>query len=176
LRSWWWLSYSRNSKHFMNPEGSLRVHKSLSLAMLIQATFPDTITWRYVLVLCSHLRLGLPSALFPSGFPPPKPSMHLSSLRATCHRPSHSSWLDWLNIYCCEKYWEQALYGGMETSFYVLKFLGAFAKLGKMAISFFMSVCLTSVRPHGTTRLPLDGFSCNLTCEYCSKIPHVAKL
>jgi hypothetical protein len=32
-------------------------------------------------------------------------------------------------------------------------FSGAFAKLLKATISFFMSVC-----PHGTTRLPLDGF------------------
>ena len=32
--------------------------------------------------------------------------------------------------------------------------LGAFAKLRKATISFVMSV-----RPHGTTRLPLDGFS-----------------
>jgi len=30
-------------------------------------------------------------------------------------------------------------------------------------------VCL-SVRPHGTTRLTLDGFSRNFTCGYLSKI------
>jgi len=37
--------------------------------------------------------------------------------------------------------------------------LGVFAKLRKETISFVMSVCLSvrpSVRPHGTTRLPLD--------------------
>ena len=34
------------------------------------------------------------------------------------------------------------------------KFLGAFSKLRKAAISFVMSV-----GPHGTTQLPLDGFS-----------------
>ena len=33
-------------------------------------------------------------------------------------------------------------------------FLGAFAKLRNATVSFVMSVC-----PHGTTRLPLDGFS-----------------
>jgi hypothetical protein len=33
-------------------------------------------------------------------------------------------------------------------------FLGAFAKLRKAAFSFVMSV-----RPHGTTRLTMDGFS-----------------
>ena len=35
--------------------------------------------------------------------------------------------------------------------------LGAIAKLRKATISFVMSVC-PSVRPRGTTRLPLDGF------------------
>ena len=37
-------------------------------------------------------------------------------------------------------------------------FLGALAKLRKTAISFVMSDC-PSLRPRGTTRLPLDGFS-----------------
>ena len=39
-------------------------------------------------------------------------------------------------------------------------FLGAFAELQKLTISFVMSV-----HPHGTTRLPLDGFSRNLIFE-----------
>jgi len=39
----------------------------------------------------------------------------------------------------------------------VPEFLGFFAKLRKTPISFAMSVC-PSVRPHGTTRFPLDGF------------------
>jgi len=39
-------------------------------------------------------------------------------------------------------------------------FLGAFAKLRKASISFIMSV-----RPHGSTRLPLDGFSRNFIFE-----------
>jgi hypothetical protein len=41
------------------------------------------------------------------------------------------------------------------------RFLGKFSKLRTAAISFFMSFC-SSVRPHGTTRLSLDGFSWNL--------------
>ena len=44
-------------------------------------------------------------------------------------------------------------------------FLGAFAKLWETTTSFVMSVC-PSVRPHGTTRLPLDGFSWNSLHEY----------
>jgi hypothetical protein len=48
-------------------------------------------------------------------------------------------------------------------------YLGAFAKLRKVAISFFMSV-RPSICPHGTTRVSLDGFSWNLIFEYFSKI------
>ena len=43
-------------------------------------------------------------------------------------------------------------------------FLGAFAKLRKASINFAMSVRL-SVRPHGSVRLPLDGYTWNLTFE-----------
>ena len=48
-------------------------------------------------------------------------------------------------------------------------FLGAFAKFRKAAISFVMSI-RSSIRPHGTTRLPLDGFSWNLIFDYFSKV------
>jgi hypothetical protein len=48
------------------------------------------------------------------------------------------------------------------------EFLSAFATLRKATISFVMSVC-PSVNPHGTTRLPLDGFVCNLICNSFSK-------
>ena len=41
-------------------------------------------------------------------------------------------------------------------------------KIRKEAISFVMSVC-PSVCLHGTTRLPLDGFSWNLILEYFSR-------
>ena len=43
--------------------------------------------------------------------------------------------------------------------------LGALAKLPKANISFVMFV-----RPRGTTRLPLDGFSLNLIFQYFTKI------
>ena len=45
------------------------------------------------------------------------------------------------------------------------QFLGAFAKLRKATTSLAMSV-----RPHGKTRLPLDGFLRNFIFEYFSKI------
>jgi hypothetical protein len=49
-----------------------------------------------------------------------------------------------------------------------LSFLDAFTKLRKKRLA----SSRLSVRPHGTTRLPLDGFSLNLICEYFSKISH----
>jgi len=44
-------------------------------------------------------------------------------------------------------------------------FLDTFTKLRKATMSFVMSV-RPSVRPHGTTLLPLDGFPWNLIFEY----------
>jgi len=43
-----------------------------------------------------------------------------------------------------------------------LTFLGTFTKLREASIRSVMSVC-QFVRPHGTTRLPLDGFSWNFS-------------
>jgi hypothetical protein len=61
---------------------------SLSWARPIQSTPPQPISPRSILILSTYLRLGLPSGLFPSGFP----TNHLyaflfSPIRATC--PSH---------------------------------------------------------------------------------------
>ena len=40
-----------------------------SWASPIQSIYPHPTSWRSVLILSIHLRLGLPSGLFPSGFP-----------------------------------------------------------------------------------------------------------
>ena len=42
---------------------------SLSWARPIQSIYPHPTYWRSILILSTHLRLGLPSGLFPSGFP-----------------------------------------------------------------------------------------------------------
>jgi len=47
--------------------------------------------------------------------------------------------------------------------------VGDFAKFKKATISFVISVC-RSIRPHGTARLTLDGFSLNFIFRYFSKI------
>ena len=77
----------------MEPEGSLTAltsarHLSLSWASPIQSTYPHPTSWRSILLLYTHLRLGLPSGLFPSGFPTKTLYTPLSSpIRATC--PAH---------------------------------------------------------------------------------------
>ena len=42
---------------------------SLSWTSPIQSIYPHPTSWRPILILSTHLRLGLPSGLFPSGFP-----------------------------------------------------------------------------------------------------------
>ena len=60
-------------------------HLSLSWARSIQSIPHHPTSWRSTLILSSHLRLGLPSCLFRSGFPT-KPCTRLSSppIHATC--------------------------------------------------------------------------------------------
>jgi hypothetical protein len=45
------------------------LHWSLSWATSIQSTPDHPISLRCILILSTHLRLGLPSGLFPSGYP-----------------------------------------------------------------------------------------------------------
>jgi len=56
------------TRRFITAITSVR-HLSLSWASPIQSIYPHPTYWRSVLILSTHLRLGLPSGLFPSGFP-----------------------------------------------------------------------------------------------------------
>ena len=70
-------------------------HLSLSWGRPIQSIYPHPTSWRSILILSTHLRLGLPSGLFPSGFPTKTLYTPLSSpICATC--PAHLILLDFI--------------------------------------------------------------------------------
>ena len=56
------------TRRFITALTSVR-HLSLSWASPIQSIYPHPTSWRSILILSTHLRLGLPSGLLPSGFP-----------------------------------------------------------------------------------------------------------
>ena len=65
-------------------------HLSVSWASPIQSIYPHPTSWRSILILSTHLRLVLPSGLFPFGFPTKTLYTPLSSpIRAT-HTHTHT--------------------------------------------------------------------------------------
>ena len=82
------------TRKFITALTSVR-HLSLFWASQIQSIYPHPIYWRSILILSTHLGLGLPSCLFPSGFPTKTLYTPLSSpIRATC--PPHLILLDFI--------------------------------------------------------------------------------
>ena len=72
----------------------------LLCASPIQSIYPHPTSWRSILILSTHLRLGLPSGLFPTYFPPRtynSPSPHQ-------HAP-HAHAISFLSILSPTQYW-----------------------------------------------------------------------
>ena len=69
------FSASKNSPYFMEPQVSLphsQVPATCPCPKPDQSSpwpSPHSTSWRFFLILSSHLRLGIPSGLFPLGFP-----------------------------------------------------------------------------------------------------------
>ena len=83
------FSAFHGTRRFITALTSLR-HVSLSWASPIQSIYPHPTSWRSILILFTHLCLGLLSGLFLSGFPTMTLYNPLSSpMSATC--PAHLS-------------------------------------------------------------------------------------
>jgi len=107
-----WEAESRSaSEKIPNRLWNIRVHKNppliLSWARWIQFTPSHPISLKFVLILSSHIRLNLPSTVFPSDLPIKILNASLISLTyATC-LPSHDPRFNHLHTICwraCEKF------------------------------------------------------------------------
>ena len=119
------------TRRFLTAHTSVR-HLFLSWASPIQSSYPNPTSWRSILILSSHLRLGIPSGHFPSGFPTSTMYTPLPSpIRATC--PAHLILLDFItrtilgdeyrpfSSSLCLNWWEKTScvwqYGRMDSKF-----------------------------------------------------------
>ena len=88
------FSASQEIPHILwNPKVHYRIHKCLPtvpiLSQLDTVYTPHPTSWRSILILSSHLCLGLPIGLFPSGFPHQNP-LYSSPLPSHKHAACHA--------------------------------------------------------------------------------------
>ena len=78
------------TRRFITALTSVR-HLSLSWASPIQSIYPHPTSWRSILILSTHLRLGIPSGSFPPVSPPRPYTPPLITHTRHMPSPSHSS-------------------------------------------------------------------------------------
>ena len=88
------FSAFHGTRRFITALKSVR-HLSLSWASPIQSIYPHPTSWRSILILYTHLCLGLPSGLLPSGFPSKTLYTPLSSPICATY-PAHLILLDFI--------------------------------------------------------------------------------
>jgi hypothetical protein len=96
------LGHSIVSQHFMEPEGSIPNSQELSTCSYPEPdqsspTSPHPTSPRSILILSTHLRLGLPSGSFPLAFPLIIYTRSSSPHSRYMVRPSHPPRLDYSN-------------------------------------------------------------------------------
>ena len=87
------------TRRFITALTSVR-HLSLSWANPIQSTYPHPTSCRSILILSTHLRLGLPSGLLPSG----SPTKTLHTLSPQPYAP-HAQPISFFSILSPAQYW-----------------------------------------------------------------------
>ena len=91
------------TRRFITALTSVR-HLSLSWASPIQSIYPHPTSCRSILILFTHLRLGLPSGLFPSDFP-------TKTLYTPCPHPyaPHAQSISFFSILSPAQYWVRSI-------------------------------------------------------------------
>ena len=99
LEANWFAASQEIPRISRNPKVHYRTHKRTPPVSILgqpnPVHIPNPTSWRSILILSTHLLLGLPSGVFPSGFPTKTLYTPLSSsIRATC--PVHLILLDFI--------------------------------------------------------------------------------
>ena len=91
----WFAASQEIPRISRNPKGHTALtsvrHLSLSWVSPIQFIYPHPTSWSSILILSTHLRLGLPSSSFPPGSPPRPYTPPLLTHKRHISNPSHSS-------------------------------------------------------------------------------------